>query len=553
MWLLWAALAVSQAIAATPATCISALDGNTLDLSAGRWVDDDFCDCIDGSDEPTTSACSHISTAMFHCHNQGLVSTDIHASRVHDGICDCCDGSDEPEGVCRDMCQAEIEERRRRARETLATVQAGVNERQRRIEQLKMEDAKKKTEVEIQRGHIRELRQLKSQVQIFLDREARLEYAMQVASAKQKQNEGKCLPSDKDSPSSSEATTSASPSSPEPQATSAQPSTPSEQQIPDAYKHDKVKRKLAHAIVYRQNGDWMSLRSYMHDVVEKAKRMPARTVMERRREDFLGPLFNGGREGKIAFLTMALHGVGLILSPIRGLYEAAWWIHFQWMHLVHEWLPSPVVNLWQSALDVIENDYRYHQSLWLRRLSQGRFFWWHLYTSWVFDTLWEAPVIVYQYLFPALDKNVVLAEAESLRKIIQDIDHDISQAQQTIDTLTTADATDYGKCCRILKDQCISAKFEKYTYKVCPFNKVSQDRTSLGTWKRWESSSTMVFEDGDRCWNGPSRSAHVVLECGAADEIVRVEELATCRYTITLATPAACSQTLLRQLEDALK
>ncbi|CAK4251984.1 unnamed protein product [Aphanomyces euteiches] len=420
---------------------------------------------------------------MFHCHNQGLVSTDIHASRVHDGICDCCDGSDEPEGVCRDMCQAEIEERRRRARETLATVQAGVNERQRRIEQLKMEDAKKKTEVEIQRGHIRELRQLKSQVQIFLDREARLEYAMQVASAKQKQNEGKCLPSDKDSPSSSEATTSASPSSPEPQATSAQPSTPSEQQIPDAYKHDKVKRKLAHAIVYRQNGDWMSLRSYMHDVVEKAKRMPARTVMERRREDFLGPLFNGGREGKIAFLTMALHGVGLILSPIRGLYEAAWWIHFH----------------------------------------------------------------------PALDKSVVLAEAESLRKIIQDIDHDISQAQQTIDTLTTADATDYGKCCRILKDQCISAKFEKYTYKVCPFNKVSQDRTSLGTWKRWESSSTMVFEDGDRCWNGPSRSAHVVLECGAADEIVRVEELATCRYTITLATPAACSQTLLRQLEDALK
>jgi protein kinase C substrate 80K-H len=55
-------------------------------------VNDDYCDCGDGSDEPGTSACSN---GKFTCPNVGYVERELHASKVNDGICDCCDGSDE--------------------------------------------------------------------------------------------------------------------------------------------------------------------------------------------------------------------------------------------------------------------------------------------------------------------------------------------------------------------------------------------------------------------------------------------------------------------------
>jgi protein kinase C substrate 80K-H len=70
-------------------------------------LNDDYCDCQDGSDEPGTSACHN---ATFYCLNAGHVPATVPARNVNDGICEpaCCDGSDEWSGltVCPNTCAA---------------------------------------------------------------------------------------------------------------------------------------------------------------------------------------------------------------------------------------------------------------------------------------------------------------------------------------------------------------------------------------------------------------------------------------------------------------
>lgn len=79
-----------------------ACDGGRVVLPWDR-VNDDYCDCADGTDEPGTSACPN---GKFYCANEGYRPLSIPSSFVNDAVCDCCDGSDEwVLGSCVNTCE----------------------------------------------------------------------------------------------------------------------------------------------------------------------------------------------------------------------------------------------------------------------------------------------------------------------------------------------------------------------------------------------------------------------------------------------------------------
>ena len=69
-----------------------ACPGSGVEIAFER-VNDDFCDCAFGGDEPGTAACAgREHAAGFRCPGDGA---RVSASKVSDGVADCCDESDE--------------------------------------------------------------------------------------------------------------------------------------------------------------------------------------------------------------------------------------------------------------------------------------------------------------------------------------------------------------------------------------------------------------------------------------------------------------------------
>lgn len=119
------------------------LDGSkTIPYSA---INDDYCDCVDGSDEPGRCACrdsippnstfyflgtSACPNSFFYCSNEGHIPAYIKSFAVNDGVCDeaCCDGSDENGGLitCPNRCKEVGEAYRKEQSRLLKSTEAGL-------------------------------------------------------------------------------------------------------------------------------------------------------------------------------------------------------------------------------------------------------------------------------------------------------------------------------------------------------------------------------------------------------------------------------------------
>ncbi|CAM9436837.1 unnamed protein product, partial [Ectocarpus fasciculatus] len=148
-------------------------------------VNDNFCDCLDGTDEPGTSACSS-SGARFTCSNAGFRAFVIPTSRVDDGVCDCCDGSDEAGGVCGDSCAAQAERERERLEHLIEAYAAGSKTRRGYLTEVKKLRGKaSESAIERARDRLASLESSKEGIELELAAEEELERKDQEAVARE--------------------------------------------------------------------------------------------------------------------------------------------------------------------------------------------------------------------------------------------------------------------------------------------------------------------------------------------------------------------------------
>jgi hypothetical protein len=101
-----------------------------------------------------------------------------------------------------------------------------------------------------------------------------------------------------------------------------------------------------------------------------------------------------------------------------------------------------------------------------------------------------------------------------------------------------------------LYDKCFSQQVQQYTYEVCMFRDAKQKEggaTNIGNWGHWGGAddgrpySVMHYTGGSSCWNGPTRTLKVALQCGLDEFVVSVQEPSKCVYEMEFQTPLACS------------
>ncbi|RYO78736.1 hypothetical protein DL766_000557 [Monosporascus sp. MC13-8B] len=125
---------------------------------------------------------------------------------------------------------------------------------------------------------------------------------------------------------------------------------------------------------------------------------------------------------------------------------------------------------------------------------------------------------------------------------------------------------DYGAddIFRVLKGRCVATDAGEYTYELCWLDKTTQKSkkgggaTSMGKFERFDVDEAdeeerhdgrglgrgrrvvLRYENGQHCWNGPNRRTDVWLACAETEELWRVSELEKCVYKMEVGTPAVC-------------
>ncbi|XP_059628704.1 glucosidase 2 subunit beta [Cornus florida] len=558
-------------------------------------LNDDFCDCPDGTDEPGTSACPN---GRFYCQNAGHAPVEIYSSKVNDGICDCCDGSDEYDGKvkCPNTCWEAGKVARDKLKKKIATFQEGVTLRKQEVEKAKLavakdesELSKLKNEEKVLKGLVQQLKERKEQIEKAeekerLQKEKEEKEKKEAAERKEKEEKGK--------EEADEANLDKTKSVGEADS--------QEGKLTERTNDDKIEqleKSLSHQDVAQEDGN--SVGETAHIDTSENELTPKNGV-EQGNEDSGNQAAKKEEESPVAYETGVDTGIeekdasenteSLSKEELGRLVASRWTGENTGQQTKevgdvtsdnenHEETPKdahddgyesyeseaeddsqrydedaedPVEDFGDeghrdsSSSDKSESDDEWDLSdistripSWLGKIQQ---------------TVRNVLQAVNLFKTP-----VNISEAAQVRKEYDESSSKLSKIESRISSLTEKLKHDFGpeKEFYSFYNKCFESKQNKYVYKICPFKQASQvegySTTQLGSWEKFEDSyKVMQFSNGDKCWNGPDRSLKVKLRCGLNNELTDIDEPSRCEYVGLLSTPALCLEERLKELQVKL-
>lgn len=484
-------------------------------------VNDDYCDCNDGSDEPGTSACPN---GQFHCTNAGYRPLNIPSSRVNDGICDCCDGSDEwkNEGLCINTCKELWKAAREDLQKQAAAASRGVQVRKEYSDRgiaLKNENQKK---LDTMKTEIEEIKQLEEEIKVRKEEAESAENAAKdtertawndFKSRVQKQQESRKaadafteLDSNKDGSVSVEEMRS-----------HVELDTNSDGSFTD----DEIKALLggdsAEAPYFIENSWKLIAGKYVSRPSEPVQEPehPVVDAQEEHHDDDHEDDYDDDEEDE---------DYPEEDDDLDEGYED---------DLEEEEDRELKAQLEQEELKKEETESDQKQE--------------------------EEPAEVIPEINlpsePVWTDNTkeLIATAEKARQQFDEQQKRKKDLEREILSLERKLNMDFGEdqSYQELHGKCFDMDTHEYTYRLCPFDKAVQkpkggaSETSLGRWGSWsgpESNkySAMKYTGGLKCWNGPDRSTEVRISCGDENKLLSVSEPSRCEYRFEFVTPAAC-------------
>uniref|UniRef100_A0A7N0U9R1 Glucosidase 2 subunit beta n=1 Tax=Kalanchoe fedtschenkoi TaxID=63787 RepID=A0A7N0U9R1_KALFE len=543
-------------------------------------LNDDFCDCPDGSDEPGTSACPN---GSFYCQNAGHVAVTLYSSRVNDGICDCCDGSDEYDGQikCKNTCWEAGKVARDKLKKKIATYQEGVTLRKQEIEKAKVSIANEEAELSKLKS---EEKILKDLVQQLKDRKEQIEKVEErLRKEKEEDEKKKVQETDIEKTKTVENPVDEKENLVETKDggdVGLVEDPLADLNVPEDYDDTTKEEKheddtmVENQDILGNQGPLQHEEKHQKDVVvdhqedshnedslvdEKKDKVTSESVEELSREELgrrvasrwtgestdhqaegVHDVKNEDHDETPKDVEDEEYGYDSETDDERGSYDDNDFAddHIDEDPIEEDSSDAGSSHTYESDDDSDTSDFTPSSSpSWLEKIQQT------VHSIIQAVNLFKTPVNI--------------SDAAHVRKEYEESNAKLSKITSRISSLTKKLKQDFGpeKEFYSFYGRCFESKQNKYVYKICPYKQATQEEghsaTRLGNWDKFEDSyRTVVFSNGDKCWNGPDRSMKVKLRCGLSNEVTDVEEPSRCEYVALLSTPALCHGEKLKELQE---